>query len=138
MSTTPINPAPASALSGVFIQTVATMSGGKVCAKLEDALREATKAALEAGSKAKISVEFTITPNGLGAGDTPLFKLDAKVKRTLPEKPEQSSVYFADDEFNLTRRNPRQEEMRLEAIDGGKITKADIGAGQAAAKAAGS
>jgi hypothetical protein len=114
---------------GVFLETIRTMSGGRTLLKLEDALREATKAARESGAKSKINLELIIAPNGTGVGDTPLFKLTGKVKRTLPEKPEQASNFYADENDNLTRRNPTQEEMKLTALEGGagaKITKQEL------------
>lgn len=121
--------------SGVFTSTVTRMGGGKTLIKLEDALRQATRAAREAGAKAKISLEITVAPAGEGVGGEPLFKVTGKVKKTLPEKPEQPSNFFVDDDDNLTPRNPKQEEMKLTSLEGGaRITKADmLGQGQAAA-----
>jgi hypothetical protein len=119
-----INPPPVT--PGVFLDTLRTMGGGRTLLKLEDALREATKAAREAGAKSKINIELIITPNGNGVGETPLFKVTGKVKRTLPEIPDPASNYYADENDNLTRRNPHQDEMKLTALDGGKITKADL------------
>jgi hypothetical protein len=112
--------------NGVFLNTIATMAGGRTLEKLEDALREATKAARLAGAKSKLNLELTISPSGEGAGGTPLFKVTGKVKKTLPEKPETASNFFADENDNLSRRNPSQEEIKFAALDGGKITKADI------------
>lgn len=118
---------PAAGTPGVFLETIRTMGGGRTLLKLEDALRDATKAALDAGAKAKLTIEIVLTPAGLGAGDVPLIKIIGKVKRTLPEKPEQESSFFADDDFNLSRRNPKQEEMNLTAMEGGvAITREDL------------
>lgn len=118
-------PPPAS--QGVFLTTLAALSGGRTVEKLEDALREAVGACSKAGAKSKITIELTVMPNGLGAGDVPLYKLSAKVKRTLPEVAEPGSSFFADENFNLSRRNPHQEEMKLTTIPGGQgISKADL------------
>ena len=108
------------ATSGVFINTISRMSGGRTLVKIEDALREATRAARLSAGKAKVTIELTVAPGGLGVGDEPLFKVSGKVKKTLPEVPETASNFFVDDDDNLTPRNPRQEEMRLTAIDGGR------------------
>jgi hypothetical protein len=126
------------ALTGVFISTLAAMNNGDVLTDLDDALREATKASLSSMQKSKVTLELTILPKGEGVGGVPLLSVDDKIKVSLPKPPrEKSSVFFADDESNLTRRNPKQEEMRLESLDGGRITKADLTAGVGQAKAAG-
>jgi hypothetical protein len=108
------------ALAGVFGTTIAVMNDGKVLEDLDDALREATKAALNATAKSKITLELTIIPNGTGVGDTPLIKIVDKIKTTLPKPSrDKEPVFFADDNFNPTRRNPHQDEMKLEVRDGG-------------------
>jgi hypothetical protein len=113
--------------NGVFLSTVSTMGGGRTLEKLEDAMREATRAAREAGTKSKVSLELTIAPSGEGVGGTPLFKVTGKVKKTLPEKPEPASNFFADENDNLSRRNPAQEEMKLGVMEGGaSVSKADL------------
>lgn len=118
------------ALAGVFGSTIAAMNDGKVLADLDEALREVTKSALQAGAKAKLTLELTVMPNGNGVGDTPLIKIVDKIKTTCP-KPQRDKepVFFADDSFNPTRRNPNQESLKLEVRDGGgaeKITKLDL------------
>jgi hypothetical protein len=119
---------PDATLSGVFLQTVATMSGGKTVGKLDAALREATKAAREAVAKSKVTLELTVSPNGTGVGGEPLFKVTGKVKKSIPEKPEDGSNFYIDEDDNLSRRNPNQTEIGFTALEGGapKITKEDI------------
>jgi hypothetical protein len=118
------------ALSGVFGTTLAAMNDGKVLGDLDEALREVTRAALGAGTKAKLTLELTVMPNGTGAGDTPLIKVVDKIKTTCPKPArDKEPVFFADDNFNPTRRNPNQEQIKFEAIEGGQsdaITKADL------------
>lgn len=113
---------PPPAVSGVFLNTLAAMNNGAVLNDIDDALRSATKAAQDAGAKSKVSLEITVLPNGEGAGGTPLFKLDAKIKVGLPQAPRLPSVFFADGDGNLTRRNPKQEEMKLTIAEGGGFT----------------
>lgn len=115
------NPPPEKpAHAGVFITTITAMNDGKVVADLDDAIREATKSALAASAKAKISLELTVIPNGTGVGDTPLIKIVDKIKVTAPKPArDKQPVFFADEEGNPTRRNPIQEEIKFTAIEGG-------------------
>lgn len=111
------NTPPASA--GVFVSTIAAMNDGQVIRDLDDAIREATKAALLASAKSKITLELTVVPNGIGVGDTPLIKITDKIKVSAPKPArDKAPVFFADDNGNPTRRNPNQDEMRLTAIEG--------------------
>jgi hypothetical protein len=135
-----MNPTTASApaaLSGVFVNSIASMNNGEVVNDIDDALRQAVRAALTTAKKSRVTIKLEIVPAGEGVGGTPLFKVVDDIEVKLPKKPRSKSpVFFADDDCNLTRRNPKQDEMRLEAIDGGKtpLLKSDIvGTGQAKA-----
>lgn len=121
-----------SALSGVFIKSIATMNNGEVVNDIDDALRQCVRAAQAAGKKARVTIKLDIVPAGTGVGDTPLFKIVDEIDVKLPKKARtKSPLFFADDDCNLTRRNPKQEEMRLEAIEGGggngpRLTREDL------------
>lgn len=160
MNTNPNPAAPAAtpaaeSVSGVFINSIARMNNGEVVNDIDDSLRQAVRAALTAGKKATVTIKLDIVPAGEGVGETPLFKVVDEISVKLPKKPRtKASLFFADDDCNLTRRNPRQDEMRLEPLAGGLsdsdlktagLTKQDlraaghgdklIGAGQARAAA---
>ena len=135
MNTTPVT---APALSGVFVNSIASMNNGEVVNDIDDALRQAVRASLATAKKSRVTIKLDIVPAGEGVGGTPLFKVVDDIELKLPKKQRSKSpVFFADDDCNLTRRNPKQEEMRLEAIEGGKspVVRSDI-VGQGQAKAA--
>jgi hypothetical protein len=117
---------PAAPVAGTFVNIITALDRGGVISDLDDLMREATRSAQTAGAKSKVTLELTIAPNGTGVGDTPLFKVEAKTKVSAPQAPRQPSNFFVDDDGNLSRRNPRQEELKFEARDGGKITKEDL------------
>jgi hypothetical protein len=91
---------------------------------LDDALREVTRHVATSQAKGKLVLELTITPNGTGVGEVPLFKVDDNVKVTLPKKKRLSQSFFADEESNLTRRNPNQDEMKLTVVSDNPGAKA--------------
>lgn len=111
--------------SGVFVSTLSAMHGGNVLTDLDDTLREVTKAVNDAQKKGKLILTLTVIPNGLGVGEVPLFKVEENVKATLPKKPRQGQSFFADEDSNLTRRNPNQKDMNLTLVsdnpDTGKL-----------------
>src|SRR5262245_37275600 len=102
---------PAPALSGVFVNSIATMNNGEVVNDIDDALRQAVRAALTTAKAAKVKIELAVIPAGEGVGGTPLFRVEDDITLKLPKKKRsKAAVFFADDDCNLTRRNPRQEE----------------------------
>ena len=118
-------PLAAAALSGVFVNNIAAMNDGEVINDIDDALRQATNAAFLTKKAAKVKIVLTIEPAGEGVGGTPLYRVVDDITCTLPKKKRnKTSVFFADDDGNLTRRNPRQEEMQLQTITGGKSDSA--------------
>jgi hypothetical protein len=123
----PSSPA-AGSPAGVFTNSIATMNSGAVAADIDDALRNCVRAALECAKPARVTITLDIIPAGSGVGDTPLFRVDDDIKIKLPKKKrDKATLFFADDDCNLTRRNPRQEEIRLEAVEGGaRLTREDL------------
>lgn len=113
--------------AGVFVSTLSAMQNGRVLDDLDDAIRECTRAVSAAGKKGKVTLSLTITPNGVGAGETPLFKVEDDITVKSPKPSRLPSVFFADEDCNLTRRNHRQEEIRFQSVDGAKgVDVADI------------
>lgn len=112
----PIQDAP----NGVFLSTLASMQSGQVMTDLDDAIREVVRSCTASGAKGKLTLELTVSPHGVGAGEVPLFKLEDKIKVSLPKAPRKPSIFFADGDSNLTRRHPHQEEMKLTTLEGGQ------------------
>lgn len=102
--------------SGTFIATLAALKSGQVLARVDDMLREVTKAVGETQLGGSVTLTLHIAPNGVGVGDVPLFKVTAEPKRKVPEKPEKGQSFYADTDHNLTRRNPTQEEWKLTVV----------------------
>ena len=98
---------------GVAISTISTMHGGKTSDDLDDALREVTRGVVASNLKGKVTLTLTIQPGGTGVGETPLYTVDADIKKSVPTKRRQSQSFFVDEHNNLTRREPGQTEMRM-------------------------
>lgn len=107
-------------VTGVFVSTIGAMHQGKVLVDLDDALREIVKSCTTSGAKGKLTLTIIVTPNGVGASETPLFRLDDEIKVSLPKNKRKPSIFFSDENANLTRRDPNQDEMKLTSMDGGK------------------
>lgn len=113
---TPTTPVP----TGVFVSTMSVIKNGQTLARLEDYMREVTKAVQDTQRAGSVTLNISIEPNGLGVGEQPLYKITATPSRKVPEHPEKGQSFFADEEGNLTRRNPQQAEMKLSVVSGGQ------------------
>jgi hypothetical protein len=117
---TPQTSTPPNQPSGGFVSIITTHKSGDTAAKIDDVIREVVKAVNATQLKGSVTVKLGIVPNGVGVGDTPLFKIVPKISKSIPEKPEQGQAYFADENNNLSQRNPNQGEMKLRIVHGGK------------------
>lgn len=110
-----------SAPTGVFISTITTLKNGAFQVELDDAIRTVTEAVNRTQLKGAIKVTLQIVPNGVGLGDVPVYAVVPDCDPIIPKKPEKGQTFFADEHFNLIRRNPNQtEDPRLTVVEGAK------------------
>lgn len=109
----------APAPSGVFVSTITALKNGLLVNELDDALRTVTEAVSRTQLKGSIKINLQIHPNGVGLGDEPVYSIITDVDPVVPKKPEKGQTFFADEHFNLIRRNPKQtEDPRLTVVTG--------------------
>lgn len=85
-----------------FVEVFTELRGGE-CARLcTQKLNAATQAAVETGKTGSVTLTIKISPQGNQA------MVSDTVKAVIPEFTPQPTVMFVDDEFNLSRRNPKQ------------------------------
>lgn len=89
---------------------------GALHAELTEQLTELVKSCTEHGKKGSLTLTVTVKPSDDGYH---LFVTD-DTKATLPRGERPSALYFSDEDGNLSRRDPRQQELPLRKIDGGK------------------
>lgn len=112
-------------MSRPFSDTLREMSGGSVLDDLTQKLDEAVEATLMTHKVSKVSLEVTIKPNGENS-----VTLSDKVKAMIPEPARGDSIFFVKD-GELTRKDPRQQEMKLR-----RVGDADSEAGEEAGELA--
>lgn len=78
---------------------------GACLSEADDALRQLVKKCVDTGKKGKLTVTFEVRPTA----DTVTIVDDVATKAPKPEQ--MGSSFFADDEGNLSKNNPRQVEM---------------------------
>lgn len=93
-----------------FVDIITDVRGGTCHHELSLAMQEATKAAIETGKKASVSVTLNIKPQG----NKQVELLDV-ISKKIPEPAKPSTFMFVDRENNLTRDDRRQ--MKLSEVE---------------------
>jgi hypothetical protein len=88
-----------------------------VChAEATEALKELIAAVTEHQKGGTLTLKLDVKPAKVGVGT--LLIVDA-VKVSLPEGDRPAAIFYADDDGNLSRHDPRQPRLPLQAVDGG-------------------
>jgi hypothetical protein len=82
---------------------------GRAQSELADALNELVEAVVEHGKPGTLTLTLKIKPATKGMGNSLLVTDEVKVKKPMGERGE--SLFFADGDSNLSRRDPRQPEI---------------------------
>lgn len=99
-----------------FSYTLATMRGGSADEAASDALKKLVEAVEATGGKGSITVQLAIAPLKDGDGE---LEVKAKIKLSLPSVDIKTAIMYADEDFNLSRANPKQLSMLNEGNDRG-------------------
>lgn len=88
-----------------FAASLQEMDRGRTHADLSEALHDLTAAVVEHGKAGELSLRIKVAP--LGA-DTTQLKVTAAVAVKLPRPEPHPSIFWADDDGNLSRNDPQQ------------------------------
>lgn len=91
--------------------------------ELTEALQQVVAGVMEHGKAGKLTIAFTIKPQGEGA-----VQITDQWAVKVPTPPASPSIFFADDEGRLSRDRLDQEKLPFEGIDGGAATTTTQGA----------
>ena len=97
---------------GAFNAIVSGYQSGALLDELGAALREATEAATLVGKPAKVTLELTIANTAQNA-----LSVTPKVTIKLPEDKPIAAIFFADENYNLVRNDPRQRDLPLRVVE---------------------
>lgn len=99
-----------------FGQFLHEQRNGLLHDELSGELAELVKQCVETGKKGSLTLKVTVTPN---KDDVTLLLTD-DVKVTAPKHDAKPALFFYDDDGNLLRKDPRQTELNLRDVSGGK------------------
>lgn len=113
----PINAATGTA----FGKTLADLSRGAALSECSEALQSIVKAVKETGLKGVLSLKINVEQMKDEDGTV---QLTYEVTSKIPKPATKATIFFATDDFVLTREDPRQHEMQFCVVEGGKIQDA--------------
>ena len=98
-----------------FAQFLREQRRGLLHAELSDALADIVAGVVTHGKTGKLTVTFTIKPEG----DEAITIADVYTAK-VPTPPAPASLFFADETGHLSRQRLNQPELPLQGVDGGK------------------
>lgn len=95
-----------------FSQILMEQRRGTLHEEISEQLAEIVKASLEHGKVGQLVISFKVKPSGEGT-----IQLYDDVKATIPKGDTLPSIFFADEDGNVTRQKPQEERSGLQAVD---------------------
>lgn len=105
--------------SNAFMTVLQQHARGETCQQLADGMRECIEAVSRTGKAATMTLKVKFEPAGRGSA----FAMDPEVLVKVPKSERPSSLWFADDAFNLHREDPKQATFDLQTVK--KVPEAD-------------
>ena len=120
--------------SGAFASLLAGMKRGAVLGDLDDTLKEVLLAINATGKEGSLTLKLKIKPEGKSDAESPIYAITEDISVKKPRKSRGVAKFFGDEDGNLMRNDPKQEELKFGSIEGGKADPATAAAPVAAAK----
>lgn len=98
-----------------FLNIIQQHKAGAAISDLSAALKQVTSAVQLTGKTGKVTLEMTVTPATKGDPGTLVFL--TKVKAKAPETEAPGSIFYADEDFNLVREDPKQARLPLKELE---------------------
>ncbi len=99
-----------------FARVLALHRGGQALSDLSEQLAKVCEAVARTGKAGTLTLKLDVTPAGRGGLSCLVLEDDIRAK--VPAEDLGGSIFFADDQGNLHREDPRQREFELRPVEG--------------------
>ncbi len=106
-----------------FFNTLRDMRAGHTIDELDAALIATVAAVKDVGKTGTLTLTVTVKPASKGNGAALL--IEDKITTKLPEFDRGATIFFADDNYHLTRHDPSQKELDLRVVPETEINEID-------------
>lgn len=104
----------APAIDRAFLSFIEAHKGGDAISEISKAMRQAAAATQLTGKASAVDFQIKIQPATKGSAAT--LVIVTKTKTKLPEIEQPGSIFYADDDFNLVREDPKQIKLPLREV----------------------
>jgi hypothetical protein len=105
-----------------FAEFLQQQRRGLLHGELSDGLHDLLQAVKDTGKAGSLTFQIKVKPAAKGNAEQVLISDLVSVKKPAVERPE--SIFFLDDNGNLTRQDPRQQELPLKVVERAEPTEA--------------
>ena len=99
----------------MFQETILQIQNGATLAELSEELRKVVAAVRETGKAGALTLTLKVVPASRGATD--VLMIESQVKAKLPERERGRTVFYATDDNQLVRNDPKQQMLPLRVVD---------------------
>lgn len=98
-----------------FLNILTNHRNGMLITDVSKAIRQVAAACQLTGESGKVTLTMKLRPATVGDAATLVF--EPVLKTTVPEVKQPGSIFYADDDYNLVREDPRQQRLALKVVE---------------------
>ena len=99
----------------MFQETIAQINNGAAVSELCHALEAVVAAVRETGKSGSLTLTLKVAP--ASKNTTHVLLIESQVKTKLPESERGMTIFYATDENQLVRNDPRQQSLPLRVVE---------------------
>jgi hypothetical protein len=99
----------------MFSETILQMNNGATTVELSTALEQVVAAVRAAGKSGSLTLTIKVAPASKGSAD--VLMVESQVKTKLPEPDRGMTIFYATEDNQLVRNDPRQQMLPLRVVD---------------------
>ena len=99
----------------MFQETILQINNGATVAELTEALEQVVAAVRTTGKSGSITLALKVAPASKGSTDVLL--VESAIKTRLPEPDRGMTIFYATDDNQLVRNDPKQQMLPLRVVD---------------------
>lgn len=99
----------------MFPETILQMNNGTTVMELSNAMEQVVAAVRAAGKSGSLTLTIKVAPASKGSTD--VLMVESQVKTKLPEPDRGMTIFYATEDNQLVRNDPRQELLPLRVVD---------------------